>query len=590
MPEREGSMPRKDPFVGRLVRFTSGLSLPVSARGPLMLCVVGWDNTDWRARLATLTDGLVPGSLRQLSISSQSLQDIMFEQQLPQLQDFLRRHGASVDCLHLGDQDTGYDTATPQMFRFVIPFLPNLVTLRVGLKYGKCKGVFGGEWEELAALFVFLDKHCPALQHLHIWHDVIFWNDPATFRWHQRSSHDQGEWCMDELELTLAEVCAAIRRVFGRLTSLDNLPPGLAAFLLGDEGAEATTAVDKDRTHANFKLSPKITVTASDPKSAKGNHSGRTDKAATAVCEAADISEDKINALFEAVERGSLDEVRELVETQGVPISIKNACSRSPLYTATLLGHGPVVKFLLQHHAEDNGSAFLAGNVEMRQLFSSHGYSKTGKLSLLERCNAMRSPIDLYKFLLKNRLDNEVSDEVVSTPDTLTNSERLDQWRRVIFMALLGAVSCVPWGTGIDEVMRNVANIAPESIHTRADWRSIVDVADKALPCPAYPKTIAILRSQNPGYYESIMWKALAGCLRNAPHDVIGVRLEPVLEPTSIPRALENAVAVTLHKGVPEPFCYIDNKGQSGAAGPQDSGCSTVDYSVPGKDASPFAC
>ena len=597
MPETEGDMPRADPFVGRLVRFTNGLSLPVSTGGPLMLCVVGWDEDDWSECLAVLVDGLVPGSLRQLSISSTVVQNILdnADHQLSRLQDFLRTHGTSVDCLHLGDQGDNYSNKTERtrMLRSVLPSLPNLVTLRVGLKYGALMGhwreltalaflqrdAFGGVWEELAALFFFLDKHCPTLQHLHIWHDVIFWNDPVTFRLYQRSNDNQ-DWCADELELTLSDVCAAIRRVLGRLTSLDNLPPGLAAFMLGQEEAEATTVVDKDRTHANFKLRPKIIVTPSDPERVGESDTSRADKATSAASvAAADVPEDMINALFAAVERGSLDEVRELVDTQGVPVSVENSCSRSPLHAATLLGHGSIVKFLLQHHAKDNGSAFLAGNAQMRGMFTAHGYGKTGKSTLLERCNTIRTPTDLYAFLLKHDLGGKASDEGARTADTLTASERLDQWRRVIFMAVLGLGF---YDRGLVKLMHDAVRIAPETIHTRADWRSIVHVKDNTLPCPAYPKTIAILRSQRPDSHSSLMWTALAGCLLNAPHDVIEVELEPVLAPTTLARVLEKAVAVTLHKGVPEPFCFIGNKGQSSAAALPSSGHSTVDFSVPG--------
>ena len=597
LPEAEGPKPRPDPFVGRLVRLTSGMDLPVAVGdGPLMLCLSGWEI--WINPFELLMDGLTPGNLRQLSISSVSME--LLYHCVPQLQAFGRKHGASIHCLHLGDQ--GNNFTSPQtdqqlVVRTLFPFLPNLITLRVGSllmrgnELGPCSD-FPQNWEHFAELFLCLDKHCPALRNLHIWHDLVFWNDPETLRQYQRFA-DTRFWCRNNLECTLEDVYAAIHRVLGRLDSHEGLPPGLVAFLLAEEQAEAT--VTAGRTHANLKLQPKLIVTASSSTGGSGTPVGVAVGATASTTDS--VPQQLVDAMFAAVERGSLEEVRELVETRGVPVCLKNSKSRSPLYAATLLGHGPIVEFLLQRHAEDNGAAYLSGNADMRRIFAAHGYGKMGKMTLLNRCNMMGTATNLCALLMKEGAGSKGGRGGTQMSETLTASEQLVQWRRVVFMAVLTQESDTQFLPKLLQTLQLALQNAPEAVYARADWRSIVHSTDKTLPCPAYPKTLAILRSRHPGPLASappsalqrVLWAALDSCLLPAPHDVLRVGLQPVLPLTTISRAMEHAVAVTLHKGVCEPYCYIGGQKQLNPTGPSSSARCAVDYSIPGTQARPLS-
>ena len=604
MPDTEDREPCADPFIGRLVRFTHASSLPVVADDePLMLCLPGWEI--WHAdRLSVLTDFLVPFNLRKLSISSTAMQYFGKDEHLEKLKAFGQRHGKCIECLHLGDQGNNDACDLHEQDRVLnklLPFLPELQTLHVGSYLVRRRKDLDGDavFANFANLFLSLDVTCQHLRHLHIWHDVIFWNDPATMRRFRKSFQPYlQKLCNDEYDRSVEDVRSTMRRVLGRLHTHEGLPPGFAAFLLDDDETEATLPYQVPHI-ANIKLRPELSLAAASPAVEDSNCSVATTASASEPIPkvagadvpqdqvpGADVLEDQVDALFAAVERGDLGSVRDLISSVGVSVHVKNAQSRSPLYAATLVGHGPIVEFLLQNHAEDNGAAFLSGNAEMRRIFTAHGYGKNGKATLLRTCNAIGTAPTLCSFLMKKDLFfGEL--RTLLAKETLTDAQKLYQWQRVVFMVI--------FRQGIDTDMRHEAREtklldafqhavvrAPEALQTRANWRSILHLPEKSfnrLPCPAYPKTIAIMLSEQPSHHATFLWKILDDCLMQAPHDqILRVRLKPVLPLPTVSRALEKAVGVTLHKGVPEPICYISNQDQSDVTAAREA----LDYSVPG--------
>ena len=158
-----------------------------------MLCVAGWDKGEVTERLSVVADGLPPGNLTQLSISNSVLESLGLN--LPQLEYFSRRHGAWIHRLHLRDQVRYPALQQNSVLHSLLKWLPNLVTLHIGSTLGR-RGTLGGEWEYFADLFLTLGDHCENLRYLHIFHDVIFWNDPASLRLYQHSVRPHHEsWC-----------------------------------------------------------------------------------------------------------------------------------------------------------------------------------------------------------------------------------------------------------------------------------------------------------------------------------------------------------------------------------------------------------
>ena len=102
------------------------------------------------------------------------------------------------------------------------------------------------------------------------------------------------------------------------------------------------------------------------------------------------VTVDPTEELWLAARRGSLATVRELVRS-GVPYDATGSTQqRTPFYHAVFAGHKDVVLFLLELGArDDDGTAFIVANSEIRDVLTGYGLSKSGARRP-SRANSMR--------------------------------------------------------------------------------------------------------------------------------------------------------------------------------------------------------
>lgn len=95
-----------------------------------------------------------------------------------------------------------------------------------------------------------------------------------------------------------------------------------------------------------------------------------------------DIAPPEWDLLLSAAAKDNLEQVRDLVERQGVPVSHSNGIGQTALHVAALWGHVNVARYLVQAGADVNAANQIMGATPLHAALSSHRISAEQQAAL----------------------------------------------------------------------------------------------------------------------------------------------------------------------------------------------------------------